>query len=88
MSTQEYMRKYMKEYIAESETIHCEKCGGHYKAYRKYKHLASKKHRAGNANNTMKEMEERKFFLNLEHLMLIEILLRESHLKKCDVLFD
>ena len=44
MNTNEYMKKYMKKYIAESATIICTECDGKYKMYRKYRHVQSKKH--------------------------------------------
>ena len=46
MNTNEYMKKYMKKYIAESATIICTECEGHYKSYRRYRHIKSKKHNA------------------------------------------
>jgi hypothetical protein len=36
--------EYMKQYIANSERITCEVCGGHYKTYARYKHLKTQKH--------------------------------------------
>ena len=40
----EYMKEYMKRYIGDSEEIKCE-CGGKYKAYRKYCHVKTAKHK-------------------------------------------
>ena len=68
--SQEYMRDYMKTYIAASKTIQCEECGGHYKSYRKYKHMASKKYLGGEKifNKTLKELQDK--MNNLENLVL------------------
>ena len=38
------VNEYMKNYIANSESITCEICGGKYKTYSKYKHVKSQKH--------------------------------------------
>jgi hypothetical protein len=58
MSTAEYQKEYrkthpkdpaaaneyMKQYIANSQSVTCETCGGHYKTYAKYKHIKTQKH--------------------------------------------
>ena len=40
----EEVNNYMREYIANSESINCQICGGKYKTYSKYKHVQSQKH--------------------------------------------
>jgi len=41
--SKEKMRKYMRDYVKNSEQCKCP-CGGHYKSYNKYIHDKSKKH--------------------------------------------
>ena len=69
MNTNEYMKQYMKKYIAESATIICTECEGHYKSYRRYRHIKSKKHNAVKDTTVIKLQDRIK---ELEHL-LIEI---------------
>jgi hypothetical protein len=40
----EEVNAYMREYIANAESINCEICSGKYKTYAKYKHIKSQKH--------------------------------------------
>ena len=40
----EEVNAYMREYIANSESIHCEICGGKYRTYSAYKHRKAQKH--------------------------------------------
>ena len=38
------MGSYMGKYVANSNDIHCDICGGKYKTYSKYRHVKTKKH--------------------------------------------
>ena len=48
MDTKEKNKLYMREYVANSPVVTCDECGHTYKAYAKYKHLATKRHEKAN----------------------------------------
>ena len=52
-----YMRDYMKQYVAESETVKCP-CGGKYKTYKKCYHQKTKRHMEYVAKTKRKEKDE------------------------------
>jgi len=48
METKEKNKIYMRAYVANSPVVTCDECGHTYKAYAKYKHLATKRHQQSN----------------------------------------
>ena len=80
-SSAEYMKAYMRKYIACAEDVPCECCNTTYKSYRKCKHVRSKKHiknmaLAHNQLSTLK-INDPELHLIVEHHLL------KNKLKEC-----
>ena len=43
-NSKEYQKEYMRNYIKNSGTTHCDLCGGNFKTYNKHVHVKCKKH--------------------------------------------
>jgi hypothetical protein len=44
-NTNDYQKKYMKEYVKNSKKVLCDICLGNYKLVYKYRHLQTKEHK-------------------------------------------